>query len=152
MNAGMYGVPGGLVSQGRKLARQLRNAAAIANVQYASSGQAGAASVATSAPIGVRSPAMNVAGRGAVRFLGVRPATTTATDIRLEVVVDGVVVYDETANCASLAGIVAIGTFAYDTAAMVQWDYVPFETSLQIFVTSSVTANPILLYVVDIHQ
>lgn len=152
MNAGAFGMPSGQVSQGRKLARQLRDASGISSLHVATGGQVGAAAVVTSTPIGVRSQVMNISGRGAARFLGAYNSNGTNTNLRLEIVVDGVPVYDATLGSSSNYGHIAVGNFVYSSVPIGQWDYVPFDSSFQVFLTSSAVANPTLLYVVDIHQ
>lgn len=153
MNAGAFGMPSGQVSQGRKLARQLRAAAPVSYLSSASGGQVSAVSVNLNASVGVRTQSMSITGRGALRFLGVCNNTSTSTNLRLEILIDGVTVYDVTASCSNGSGLVGVGTFAYaSSTALGQLDYVPFDSTLQIFVTSSAVVNPTLLYVVDLHQ
>ena len=56
------------------------------------------------------------------------------------------------ADPAVAAANAYMSTLSFELAAQGQWDYVPFDSTLQIFVTSSAVANPTLLYVVDLHQ
>ena len=154
MNAGTFGTPSGNLSHGRKLARQLRAATQVSYLSLASGGQVSAVSASLSVSVGVRTQSMSITGRGALRFLGVCNTVATATNLRLEILLDGVTVCDVTASgCSDGSGPVGVGTFVYaGSAAQGQWDYVPFDSTLQIFVTSSAVANPTLLYVVDLHQ
>lgn len=152
MNAGMYGMPNGQVLQGRKLAAQLGRQSAAGSLQNAA-GTTGAAITSIPVTAGVRTLTLNITGRGALRYMAAHNNTGTPTSLRIEVVVDGVTVIDRTRNPATSTGdgVAAVG-MVNSSYSQATWDYIPFDSSVQVFVTLSAGASCGFAHVTDIHQ
>ena len=99
--------------------------------------------------VGVRTSLLSVSGKGEVNFLAVQNGTYTYVGTqRLEVVVDGVTIFDASVSLgtANYATLVAIGGFApIETSANPYgnevFDKVRFSKSLQVFLTASGAAT-----------
>ena len=100
--------------------------------------------------VGVRTSLLSVSGKGEVNFLGVQNGAYTYEGTqRLEVVVDGVTIFDASVSLgvAAYTNLVAIGGFAPIEATASPngnevFDKVRFSKSLQVFLTASGTALP----------
>lgn len=147
-------MPNGQALQVRKLAAQIGRQTLASSI-HSMSGASGAAAAAVSGLTGnTRVNLLSVTGRGAARFLAVAEGSGSASgNLRLEVIVDGVTISDVTrAVGATGDGIIPIGYCASTTIPAI-WDYVPFDSSLQVFVTLPGTTTTVyLLRVIDIHQ
>jgi hypothetical protein len=152
MNAGMYGLPDGKALQGRILAAQLGRQAAAGSLHNAA-GTTGAAVTSVPVTAGVRTPILGITGRGAIRYMSAHNNTGTSTSIQIEVVIDGVLVIDRTRSPASATGdgVIAVGMFN-STSSQATWDYIPFDSSVQVFVTLSAHTTCGFAHVTDIHQ
>lgn len=150
MNPGTFGMPPGL--GGRKLAAQLGRQSAAGSLHTAA---ATTGAVVASIPVtaGVRTLALNITGRGALRYMAAHNNTGVSTSLQIEVVIDGVPVIARTRNPATSHGdgIVAVGMFN-STSSQTTWDYIPFDSSVQVFVTLSAGASCGFAYIADIHQ
>lgn len=156
MNAGMYGLPDGRGMQGRKLAGQLGRdtTTAVANVTGFGGPSGALPSNVSGLTESARNLLLNVTGRGASRFLAVALGGSGTGLFRVEVVLDGVTVASaaHTAAHASGVGFVLFGHVPSSTHTGI-WDYVPFDSSLQVFVTlPPAVTSAWLLQVTDIHQ
>lgn len=100
--------------------------------------------------VGVRTSLLSVSGKGEVNFLAVQNGVYTYGGTqRLEVVVDGVTIFDASGSLggAAYTNLVAIGGFApIETGASPNgnevFDKVRFSKSLQVFLTASGAATP----------
>lgn len=159
MNQGMYGVSSGAGAAGlRKLSGQVRSGTAQTTwtpVVLA----AGVGAVNVSLTAGVRTRVVSVTGRGALRwFHGAAPAA--GTDLTLEVLIDGTRVINQLVTLPAASGgsnavYVAIGGglgVAGTTQASAFWDWVPFDASVELFLTSSTSATCAYGTAYDIHQ
>lgn len=159
MNQGMYGVSSGSGTAGvRKLAGQVRSGTTQttwAPVVLAS----GVGSVNVVLTAGVRTRVVAVNGKGALRwFHGAAPAA--GTDLTIEVVIDGVRVVNQLVTLPAASGgsnavYVAIGGgfgAAGTSQATAFWDWVPFDASVELFLTSSTSATCTYGTAYDIHQ
>jgi hypothetical protein len=150
MNAGMYGMADGRGMAGRKLTSQLRSgtnyatAISVAGSLAGASGKVAAGSVTGS----VRTRIFSVNGKGAVRWFAAGPTGSTP-NITAFLVIDGVEVKSETRISAADGSGVGVCGICTSAAA---WDYIPFDSSAEVFVTVSTTANVDYAYVVDLHQ
>lgn len=152
MNQGMYyGLAGSQSSGGalRKLAGQLGRSYLFANPAT------GGAYTGTPLTAGVRTRLLSILGRGALRIASLTNNTGGNANMRLEVVLDGVVIADTgTLNASNSQGICPVG-YPANSGSPLFWDWVPFDSSLEIWATSSVTGTSgayTFQYVADIHQ
>jgi hypothetical protein len=161
MNQGMFGGIGsgtGAASGLRKLSGQIRSGATQTTwTPVVSASGAGSVNVALTA--GIRTRVVAVNGKGALRwFHGAAPAA--GTDLTIEVVIDGVrsinqLVTLPAASSGSNAVYIAIGGgfgAAGTSQATAFWDWVPFDSSVELFLTSSTSATCAYGTVYDIHQ
>lgn len=150
MNAGMYGLPNGQALQGRRLAAQLGRQTSASSI-HTIGAAAGAALTMLSLTAGVRTQALGVTGRGALRFVAAA-ASSSGPVIRVEVVVDGVTVADYSRTASATGdGAIAIGACGGSSVTAI-WDWIPFDSSAQVFVTNNNGGNTYFLHVTDIHQ
>lgn len=152
MNAGMYGMPNGQALQGRRLAAQLGRQSNAGSLQNAPA-TTGAAVTSVTVTAGVRTLALSITGRGALRYMAAHNNTVTSTSLQIEVVIDGVTVINRTRDPATSTGdgAVAVGMFN-STSSQATWDYIPFDSSVQVFVTLSAGATCGFAHVTDIYQ
>lgn len=160
MNAGMYGMADGRGMAGRKLAGQVMPASISPGVSagtvlaMAASQSRSPESVNLSA--GVRTKVLSVSGLGALRMAGWSMSAQVA-NITYELWLDGILIKKYTnVSVASgadlvLAGV-GVGSNAYPDVSA---DFIPFESSCEIFVTSDVPVsggNGRHFYWVDVHK
>jgi hypothetical protein len=160
MNAGTFGMADGRGMAGRKLATQVRSStSATVYGNYVSSFptaviNAGATyQSAASVSGGVETRIFSINGRGALRWLGAGDGVASNT-IKVRLVIDGVTVSTGSQSGKdSTGGLVVCGTGNTTTGTILSlWDYMPFDSSVELFYTTSATAAPYLGFVVDIHQ
>jgi hypothetical protein len=154
MNAGMYGVPDGRGMAGRRLAFSSRKTtvhggdpALMVNNSHA------APTVSTPAlAAGVRTLIFSVQGRGAIRAAGVS-AKDAAGNLTCELWLDGVRVVNHTATAFANAGALLAGFYIPTTTQVVGFDWMPFDTSAEIYATQT-GANTGVTYAVayDLYQ
>lgn len=150
MNAGTFGMADGRVMAGRKVTSQLRSGTNYAASINTAAGLAGTSSAvsAGSVTFGVRTRIFSVTGKGAVRWFAAGPTGSTP-NTTVSIVIDGVEVRSETrAAAADGSGIGVCGICTTVSA----WDYIPFESSVEVFVTVSSTITVQYAYVIDLHQ
>lgn len=84
---------------------------------------------------------ISITGRGRLNSLVAYTKDVTSRTVRLQVVVDGVTVFDATssATTTSGAGLVAVGTMEGSTPSAQVFQPIDFNTSLSIKVASSIT-------------
>lgn len=159
MNAGMYGMADGRGMAGRKIATQLRSEVATNNTgNYVSSvftaiSNVGVSYLTLSSVTGaVDTLVFSLNGRGAVRWVGIGDGAASNT-ILARLVVDGkTIVSGGKTSKASTGGLILCGTgWASGTGAGL-WDYIPFDSSVQIYYQTSTTTSPYLGYVIDLHE
>lgn len=159
MNQGTYGVSSGGGAAGlRKLAGQVRSGTTPTTwtpVVLAS----GASSVNVALTAGVRTRIVAVNGKGALRWFHAA-APAAGTDLTIEVVIDGVRAVNQLVTLPAASGgsnavYIAIGG-GYGVAGTSQasafWDWVPFDSSVELFLTSSTSSTCAYGTVYDIHQ
>lgn len=151
MNAGMYGLPTGQAMGGLKLASQLGRAPASVGLDNVGA-QAGALVSSVPLTAGVRTLVLNISGRGALRYLSAHNNTNTAGTITVEVILDSVSVISRTTPSISTAGYGLVAVGLAGTGASSVWDFIPFDSSAQVFVTISGGASIGFAHITDIHQ
>ena len=148
MNAGMYGM-----ADGRGMARRRLAAVSVGKIrtQVTSAVNAiGAASQSVPLTTGVRTRVLTVSGRGAVRALAVEQGLGT-TSLQLEAWVDGVLVADTgTVTTSTNGGVIAVGAGIQSQPPF--WDWVPFDTAFEVFVTCGSTGSVGFGAIYDLHQ
>lgn len=161
MNAGMHGMADGRGMAGRKLIRQLRSEPSptetvgsyVPSILTAVTNVGASYLTLASVTGGVDTVVFSLTGRGAVRWLGIGDGAAS-NSILTRLVIDGqTVISGAKTSKASPAGIVLCG-FGYGSSAtgVGSWDYMPFDSSVQVFYQTSSTASPYLGYVIDLHQ
>lgn len=154
MNAGLFGMSSGQAVSSRKLAGQVSNQSKVqlAVVANAALSLGRSATNTVSLSIGVRTKLVGVNGKGAVRFVAVSNDTGSTETMNIEVVIDGVS-SSFAASVASGFGLLAVGsTGAVSTSSGAVMDYLPFDSSAEIFITSTIAGQHTPLYVIDLHQ
>lgn len=153
MNAGMFPLPNGQQGGVRKLSGQIGRQANASSINAMGPGAGAVATNISGLTGNTRINLLSVAGRGAARFLAVCDASGAGGNFRVEVIVDGVTIFDGTRTIASIGdGLIPVGYCVSSTTTAI-WDYVPFDSSLQVFVTLPGAATAVyLLRVIDIHQ
>lgn len=150
MNAGMYGMADGRGMAGRKLTSQVRSGTNYATAISTAAGLAGSSTVVSAGSVtgGVRTRIFSANGKGAVRWFAAGPTGSTP-NITAFLVIDGVEVKSETRSAAADGSGVGVCGICTTVSA---WDYIPFDSSAEVYVTVSATANVQYAYVVDLHQ
>ena len=85
---------------------------------------------------------LSVTGAGVIGVLYIRPVDATSRTIRLQVIIDGVTVFDSTSStmASSTQGAFAIGSISSNNTYPISGDEaVPFNTSFVVKVASSLT-------------
>jgi hypothetical protein len=156
MNQGLFGLPGGPAQGVRKLAGQVRSGFNTSGATYTSALAAaglnsnGATTVALSA--GIRTRLLSINGRGALRFALLNNGTAGTPDIVIEVLFDGVRGL-LTPTLSVLSGGFALyvgGVNLGSSSAML--DFQPFDSSLEIWTTTSAPGNYQHGFLIDLHQ
>jgi len=149
MNAGMFGMPSARSTGARKVVASAVGRASTAVV--GATAAIGASSSVVGMTLGVRQRMLSISGGGALRATAINQATGGAQSLRLEVWVDGVAVADvSNASVASGSGLIAVG-FAVASGTPL-WDWIPFDSSLEIWATMGASAGLSFGAVYDIHQ
>ncbi|MYM39660.1 hypothetical protein [Duganella qianjiadongensis] len=95
---------------------------------------------------GVLTTVLNVVGPGVMEFLSVVNYNATARTLRIQLVIDGVTVFDSTSGALSAAGVAClIGTHSVWSSGIpsVSLDAIAFNSSCVLKLASSLTeANP----------
>lgn len=152
MNPGLFGLPGGVPPNVRRLktlggssASQVQTTiSAFANVAHATPVSAAAT------PAGVRTRLLGILDRGAIRALSIAGGGTDST--RVEVVVDGVTVWDRTISMVSGTVYSAVGFGGGGASPVFVPDYIPFDSSMELWVTRSALTTTDYAFNVDLHQ
>lgn len=150
MNAGMFDLPGGQAGRPRKWAGSVGKSYAHSATMY----DLGVSLVTVSLTSGVRTRVLSINGRGAIRALAMGQQSISA-GLTLELFIDGakaLSVGPITVNGSGPQGIFLLGNPRLSSGAA-WWDYVPFDSSIELFATGAVTDSLYSLgYAVDIHQ
>lgn len=148
MNAGMFGLPNGQPGAARKVAAS--NVGRSRTAVSGAVGVVGAAAQSVALTAGVRTRVLAVNGRGALRAAAIDQFIGTV-NLRLELWVDGVLVADTgTVSTGTGTGLIALGFGAAGQTPI--WDWVPFDSSLEVWATSGTSGSPNVGVVYDIHQ
>lgn len=153
MNQGLYGMGSSVGFSGvRKLAGQLGRNTTPASYQGIISGLGIATNVSAS-PAGVRTRILSVSGRGAARLLNIFNATGVSSNLTIEVFFDGVRVVNNVVVSESSTSVITFGFSGVGGGIQaVTLDWMPFDSSYEVFVTSSAASNPSFQHITDIHQ
>lgn len=152
MNSGIYGMTSGQSLAGRKVkALGGTTPASIATATVTSfSGIAHATPVSAAAtPATVRTRLLSVADKGAIRALAIAGGGTDNT--RVEIIVDGVTIWDRTISMVSGTMYVVVG-FVGSASPSFCPDYIPFDSSMELWVTRSTLTTTDYAFTVDLHQ
>lgn len=153
MNQGMYGMASASYAGGltRKLVAQLGKGGTL-NDRSGMLQTMGVAISSVTTPSGVRTKVLGVSGKGAARVLNIYNATGGTTDLRVECWFDGVKVFDITYVSVSSTSVPIIGFYSPSGSYALTPDWIPFESSYEVFVTSSIVGGNSLQHITDIHQ
>ena len=158
MNAGMYGMADGRGMAGRKLAGILQGQAVsvVSGVGGVSTFGVVCSRNYTTQTLtgGVRTRIGSVTGRGAVRGWIVETAAAADT-IRAELWIDGKSVLDITGGTAAAGQhINVVGAFSGSSVVLAIFDYIPFDSSCELFVTATTGGGSAYRYPfrIDIHE
>lgn len=153
MNQGLYGLGSSGAGSGvRKLAGQIGRNTTPVNNQAVFSALGVATNVSTAA-IGVRTRILSVSGRGAARLLNIFNASGTSSNLTIEVFFDGVRVVNDVVASISNNSVITFGFSGVPGGVQsVTLDWIPFDSSYEVFVTSSAVINPSFQHITDVHQ
>lgn len=152
MNSGIYGITSGQSLAGRKVKAVGGATPSVLGILAADAASPCRATAVTGAttPNGVRTRLLSVQDRGAVRFFGIQG---TGVSTRVEILIDGVRVVDQTFLATSSQTFLSIGFGGGGAAPIAIPDYVPFDTSFEAFITVGGSAGASnYLFTVDLHQ
>ena len=160
MNAGMYGMADGRGMTGRKVAALIGSfdVGQASPCQAIFSSGRGLTTNTGTLSAGVRTKIASISGRGAVRLAAVEmiyqaPSVGTLTS---EIWVDGVrlaIATTDRAGSTGSYGATLIGWSTYGSGlSTVAPDFVPFDSSVEIWATRSIAQAVNYSLVVDLHQ
>ena len=152
MNSGIYGITSGKSLAGRKVkAVGGTTPSVVAVTALVAAAPCHATAVAGATTLnGVRTRLVSIQDRGAVRFFGIEG---TGPSTRVEILIDGVLVVDQTFTATSSQTFLNIGFGGGGATPICIPDYVPFDTSFEAFITVGGSAGASnYLFNVDLHQ
>lgn len=156
MNPGMYPLIDPQAQALRKLAGQVRSGFNTGGATYTSAlgaaglDPSGATTLALSAATRTRALAVN--GRGAVRFALINNGSGSASNVQIEVFVDGVKAIDTGSRALTSGSHMPFVGGVGSTNVVAALDFIPFDSSLEIWVTASVSGNYQHGFLIDLHQ
>ena len=151
-NSGIYGITSGQSLAGRKVKAVGGATPSVLGVSAFGAAPACHATTVLGATTlnGVRTRLLSVQDRGAVRFFGIEG---TGVSTRVEILIDGVRVVDQTFTATSTNTFLSIGFGGGGATPIAIPDYVPFDTSFEAFITVGGSAGASnYLFNVDLHQ
>lgn len=152
MNAGMYGLADGKGMAGRKLiGRAGQGALPVSTAGSTLAASVGASYGTISLTSGVKTRVLGVSGSGALRFGFVENGSAFNTSSSIQVVVDGVVVTNQSLTSPSWSIGNALIFCGSSSGGVL--DYLPFSQSLEVFVTAGATSSSFAMaYLADLYQ
>lgn len=153
MNSGIYGMTSGQSLAGRKvkLLGGSTPTSLTGTTVTSFSSIAHATPVSSAAtPATVRTRLLSVADKGAIRALAIAGGGTDNT--RVEIIVDGVTIWDRTISMVNGTVYVVAGFGGGGTSPVFAPDYIPFDSSMELWVTRSTLTTTDYAFTVDLHQ
>lgn len=155
MNAGMFGHPGGLSAGGtRSIVSYGTQIGLSADPTLTINGPIrGIRVTGASATWNVRTRLYAAIGKGACKFFVLEHAAGSDQTVLVEMVVDGVTIASKSVSISSGGSALAVGCYSPSPSYGYSLDYVPFNTSFEVYVTNSTnTTTYNYAYNVDAHQ
>lgn len=148
MNAGIFPLMDSQPGGGRRVfASNVGRSRGQVSAPVAPLGCAGQAVVLTA---GVRTRVLSVNGRGAFRAAAIEQSLAPV-NLRFELWVDGVLAADTGTNLVTVGnGLILLGLGA--SGQTPAWDWVPFDSSAELWVTTNTSGSHTFGFVYDIHQ
>ncbi len=156
MNPGMYPLIDPQAQGIRKLAGQVRSGFAPNASGYGSALQCAGLSASSTTNLSLvaatRTRILSISGRGAARFALINNGTGSSTTLSVEVWIDGVKVIDTGNQSLSTGNFLPFVGSINPAASSAALDFLLFDTSLEMWTTSTSAGTHQCGFLVDLHQ